>query len=187
MTRAVLQVVATPEAVDAPLGEVPSPPEPPVWRRHGWLLGAVPAAAVIVVQRAVPPEDLPLRPAVLSAILGVFLLVTVVLGLVRYRDDRAAVSWLRGTAALRTDTHGTTGSFVRASASERRGRVLFTGQVMWSDGGVPDVVRVTHEDAVDTPLPRRDDPVALWPAPGGELVVLRYHRGWADDVLDARD
>jgi hypothetical protein len=175
------QQVSSPSEVEAPLGDLEAPARPGLVRRWLWLPALAVTVGVYVVRRQL---DAPSATLELWLMLGLMagLLVTAVAALVRYRDDLRIAAERRAVEALRRDARSATGS---VTVSERpagdgvmlRGLLTFpreadTGEEVWTLLVGPD----------DAPGPRPGDPVAVWWAPGTDVVVARYHRGWANDV-----
>lgn len=167
--------------VEAPLGDLPDPARPGWVRRWLWAPALVATVGVYVAQRLVENPSGELEMWLMLALLA-GLMVTAVAALVRYRDDQRLATETRAVEALRRDARATTGS---VTVSERptgdgvmlRGLLTYprdteTAEDTWS-------LMVADDDA---PGPRPDDPVAVWWAPGTDVVVARYHRDWADDL-----
>ena len=93
--RAVLvEQAPTADAVEADPTALPPVAPVAAWRRWAWAVAFAPTVALLVYQRAGAARGWPVPEAlVVVATLG--LLLTAVLALVRYQDDRAAArsSW----------------------------------------------------------------------------------------------
>ncbi|WP_402464348.1 hypothetical protein [Isoptericola aurantiacus] len=167
--------------VEAPLGAVPDPVRPGWLRRWLWVPALVLTVGVYVVRwlwRA------PSGEAEMWLMLGLMagLLVTAVTTLVRYRDDRRIAHETAAAEALRRDARSVTGSVTVSERPVGRG-VMLRGLLTYPRGDeAAEEVWSLMVDADDAPGPRPDDPVAVWWAPGSDVVVARYHRAWADDL-----
>ena len=180
--RVVWQQVGSATDVDAPLGTLDDPRAPGLVRRWLWAPALVVTVALYVVRRSVTDPSATLE---LWLVLGMLAgaMVTAVAALVRYRDDKERDVARRGAASLASDARSTTGSVVVRERPVRGGRMLHgmlsypaddsTAEVTWS-------FFVRDDDELSPP--RDGDPVAVWWAPGSDVVVARYHRGWADQV-----
>ncbi len=178
----VWQQVATADAVEAPLGETPAPPRPGLVRRWLWAPAAAATAVLYATRRSV--ED-PSPELELGLVLGMLAaaLVTAVAALVRYRDDQQRTAATRGAEALATDARPTTGSVTVRERPVRGGRML-SGVLSYpgEEGTATEAWSLLVRDDDELAPPRSGDPVAVWWAPGTDVVVARYHRAWADDV-----
>lgn len=198
--RAVLvELPATPDAVDTTPAALPDPAPVAAWRRWAWAVAFVPTVALVVYQRVAAGRDWPVPEAVVvAATLG--LLVTALLALVRYLDDRGAAALQRGRRALLDAPVQATGTFTPAPArSSRRGG----DDPSAPDAASPEDGTLTVVPASGVPVarpvrvvvpagvagPRPGDPLAVWHAADDEdatgVLLVRYHRAWADDVLAA--
>ena len=177
----VWQQVDAPEDVEVSLGDVPGPERPGVVRRWLWLPALVATVAVYVAQRLVENPSGELEMWLMLALMAA-LAVTAVAALVRYRDDQRFAQEDRSAAALRSDARAVTGS-VTVSTRELKDGTMLRGLLTYPRGDetAEDTWSLLRADG-DAPGPRPDDPVAVWWAPGSDTVVVRYHRGWADDV-----
>jgi hypothetical protein len=181
LVTVVWQQVASPEEVEAPLGELPEPPRPGVVRRWLWAPALVATVGLYLVRR---PLEEPSAQTELWLVLGMLAaaLVTAVAALVRYRDDQRRAATLRAAERL-ADARSTTGSVTVTERPVRGGRLL-AGVLAYpgEDGTAEDrwSLLVAESDPLDPP--RAGDPVAVWWAPGSDVVVARYHRAWADEV-----
>ncbi|PFG42536.1 hypothetical protein ATJ88_1198 [Isoptericola jiangsuensis] len=175
------QQVGSPADVEAPLGDLPAPRRPGLARRWLWLAALVVTVGVYAAQRLVQNPSGELEMWLMLALLGA-LAVTAVAALVRYRDDQLRATETRAVEALRRDARSTTGS-VTVSERPVADGVMLRGLLTYPRG--TDTAEDTWSLLVgddDAPGPRPGDPVAVWWAPGTDVVVARYHRGWADDV-----
>ncbi|MCK0116921.1 hypothetical protein MWU57_07725 [Isoptericola sp. S6320L] len=177
----VWQQVDTPGEVEAPLGEVPGPERPGLLRRWLWLPALLVTVAVYVAQRLVENPSGELEMWLMLALMA-GLAVTAVAALVRYRDDQRHATESRAAEALRTDARAVTGS-VTVSERELKDGTMLRGLLTYPRDSetAEDTWSLLVADG-DEPGPRPGDPVAVWWAPGSDAVVVRYHRGWADDV-----
>lgn len=177
----VWQQAGTPQEVEAPLGEVPGPERPGLLRRWLWLPALLATVAVYVAQRLVENPSGELEMWLMLALMAA-LAVTAVAALVRYRDDQRMAQHARFATALRDDARAVTGS-VTVWERELQGGTMLRGLLTYPRGDetAEDTWSLLVADG-DAPGPRPDDPVAVWWAPGSDTVVVRYHRGWADDV-----
>ncbi|MFJ1510986.1 hypothetical protein [Cellulosimicrobium funkei] len=170
------------------------PPVAPVaaWRRWAWAVAFVPTVALLVYQRAGDARGWPVPEAlVVVATLG--LLLTALLALVRYQDDRAAARLARGRDALLADPVRATGTLTvpvpdtddpPPGAHDVRGTLVVT-----TGSGVATARPVRVVVPAGAAGPRPGDPVAVWHAADDEdasgVLLVRYHRAWADDLLAA--
>jgi hypothetical protein len=181
LVSVVWQQAATAEEVESPLGEPPGPDRPGWLRRWLWLPALLVSVGVYVARRLVENPSGELEMWLMLA-LTAGLAVTAVAALVRYRDDQRRATEARAAEALRTEARSVTGS-VTVSERELRGGTMLRGLLTYprDDETAEDMwsLLVAEDDA---PGPRPGDPVAVWWAPGSDTVVVRYHRGWADDV-----
>ncbi len=149
-----------------------------------WLWAPALAATVVlyVVRRAV---DDPSPTLEAWLVLGMFTaaLVTAVAALVRYRDDQHRAAATRGATALASDARSATGS-VTVRARPVRGGSMLSGVLSYpgADGTATEPWSLLVRDDDELAPPRAGDPVAVWWAPGSDVVVARYHRAWADEV-----
>lgn len=178
----VWQQVATPDAVEAPLGEPPAPPGPGFVRRWLWAPALVATVGLYAVRRSIedPSPELELW-LVLGMLAGA--VVTAVAALVRYRDDQQRAVAAHGACALATDARSTTGSVTVRERRVSGGRML-SGLLSYpgEDGTVSEAWSLFVRDDDELAPPRAGDPVAVWWAPGSRVVVARYHRAWAEEV-----
>ncbi|OLT54353.1 hypothetical protein [Cellulosimicrobium sp. CUA-896] len=203
--RSVLvELPQSPGAVESPPVALPDPAPLAFWRRWSWAVAFVPTVGLVVYQRLAPGRGWPVPDAVVvAATLG--LLVTALLALVRYLDDRGAAALARGRRAVLDAPVQATATFTPAPArgaasagADPAGSVPdVTGSARTEDGTLTVVptsgtplarpVRVTVPAGVAGPRP--GDPLAVWHAADDEdatgVLLVRYHRTWADDVLDA--
>jgi len=170
------------------------PPLAPVaaWRRWAWAVAFVPTVALLAYQRAGAARGWPVPEAlVVVATLG--LLLTALLALVRYQDDRAAARLARGRDALLADPVRATGTLTvpapaadapQSGAQDVRGTLVVT-----TSSGVATARAVHVVVPAGAAGPRPGDPVAVWHAADDEdasgVLLVRYHREWADDLLAA--
>lgn len=204
--RSVLvELPASPDALETPPVDLPDAAPVPFWRRWSWAVAFVPTVVLVVYQRVASGRGWPVpEVVVLAATLG--LLVTALLALVRYLDDRGAAAAARGRRALLDAPVPATGTFtpgpVRGTARARRAPEpddpsAAVPAATTEDGtltvvpasGVPLARPVRVGVPAGTQGPRPGDPFAVWhaaedPDATGVLLV-RYHRAWADDVLAA--
>lgn len=173
--------VGTAEEVEAPLGDVPAPDRPGWLRRWLWLPALLVTAGVYVARRLVADPSAELEMWLMLA-LTAGLAVTAVAALVRYRDDQRHATETKAAEALRTGARSVTGS-VTVSERELKGGTMLRGLLTYprDTETAEDTWSLLVADG-DAPGPRPGDPVAVWWAPGSDTVVVRYHRGWADDV-----
>ncbi|NNU27953.1 hypothetical protein [Isoptericola sediminis] len=175
------QQVDSAAAVDAPLGDLPTPERPGWLRRWLWAPALAASAGVYATQRLVENPSGELELGLMLALLAL-LAVTAVAALVRYRDDQRLARETRGVEALRRDARSTTGSVTVTERPVGDG-VMLRGLLSYPRDG--DTAEDTWSLLVSDgdPLgPRPGDPVAVWWAPGSDDVVARYHRDWADQV-----
>jgi hypothetical protein len=173
--------VDTPAEVEAPLGDLPAPAKPGLVRRWLWLVGLVVTAGVYVARRLIDNPSGELEMWLMLGLLG-GLALTAVAALVRYRDDQRLAAETKAVEELRRDARSTTGS-VTVSERPAGDDVMLRGLLTYPRGAdtAEDTWSLLVADG-DAPGPRPGDPVAVWWAPGTDTVVVRYHRGWADDV-----
>ncbi|WP_194522322.1 hypothetical protein [Cellulosimicrobium sp. JZ28] len=191
--RAVLvEQAPTADAVEADPTALPPVAPVAAWRRWAWAVAFVPTVALLVYQRAGASRGWPVPEAlVVVATLG--LLLTAVLALVRYQDDRAAARLARGRDALLAAPVRATGTLtVPAPATDApqpgahgaRGTLVVT-----TGSGVATARPVRVVVPAGTAAPRPGDPVAVWHAADDEdatgVLLVRYQRDWADDLLAA--
>ncbi len=170
------------------------PPVAPVaaWRRWAWAVAFVPTVALLVYQRAGASRGWPV-PEALVVVATFGLLLTAVLALVRYQDDRATARLARGRDALLAAPVRATGTLTvpapatdapQPGAHDVRGTLVVT---TISGAATARPVRVVAPTG--TAGPRPGDPVAVWHATDDEdatgVLLVRYHRDWADDLLAA--
>jgi hypothetical protein len=182
LVSVVWQQVTTADAVEAPLGEPPAPPRPGLVRHWLWAPALAATVVLYAVRRSVsdPSPELELW-LVLGMLAGA--LVTAVAALVRYRDDQQRAVATRGAKALATDARSTTGSVTVRERPVRGGRML-SGLLSYpgEDGTASEAWSLLVRDDDGLAPPRAGDPVAVWWAPGSDVVVARYHRAWAEEV-----
>ncbi len=191
--RAVLvEQAPTADAVEADPTALPPVAPVAAWRRWAWAVAFVPTVALLVYQRAGESRGWPVPEAlVVVATLG--LLLTAVLALVRYQDDRAAARLARGRDALLADPVRATGTLTvpapatddpQPRAHDVRGTLVVT-----TGSGVATARPARVVVPTGTATPRPGDPVAVWHAADDEdatgVLLVRYHRDWADDLLAA--
>ncbi len=98
--RAVLvEPAPSADAVEADPTALPPVAPVAVWRRWAWAVAFVPTVALLVYQRAGAARGW-LVPEALVVVATLGLLLTALLALVRYQDDRAAARLARGRDAL---------------------------------------------------------------------------------------
>jgi len=189
--RSVLvELAATPEDVETAPATLPGPERRAAWRRWGWAVALVPTVALLVYQRAAAGRDWPVPDAVVVAATA-GLLLTALLALVRYQDDRSDAADARGRRALLDAPARATGTFAP------------TGQDGDADDAGPTTVRglLTVTPASGEPLarpvrvvvpagaagPRAGDPLAVWHADADAdatgVLLVRWERRWADEIL----
>lgn len=178
----VWQRVESADDVEAPLGALPEPARPGWLRRWLWAPALVVTAALYLVRRLV---ENPSGEVEMWLMLGMLAgaAVTGVAALVRYRDDQQRAVADRGARALSDDARSVTGSVLVRERAVGGGRMLHgllayptgegTAEATWS-------LLVRDDDPLAPP--RDGDPVAVWWAPDSDVVVARYHRGWADRI-----
>lgn len=191
--RAVLvEQAPTADAVEADPTALPPVAPVAAWRRWAWAVAFVPTVALLVYQRAGASRGWPVPEAlVVVATLG--LLLTAVLALVRYQDDRAAARLARGRDALLADPVRATGTLTvpapatddpQPGAHDVRGTLVVT-----TGSGVATARPARVVVPAGTAGPRPGDPVAVWHAADDEdasgVLLVRYQRDWADDLLAA--
>jgi hypothetical protein len=181
--RSVLvELPATPDDVEAAPTTLPEPAPVALWRRWAWAVAFVPTVVLVVYQRLAADRDWPVpRYLVLAATLG--LLLTAVLALVRYLDDRGAAALERGRRAVLDAPVQATGTFVPAARSDDGTLTVVPAS------GVPVARPVRVVVPAGTAGPRPGDPLAVWHAADDDaatgVLLVRYHRAWADDLLAA--
>ncbi|MCB7136459.1 hypothetical protein LGQ04_07850 [Cellulosimicrobium marinum] len=193
-----VELPGAPDAVETDPTALPAPPRRAAWRRWGWAVAFVPTLAAIVYQRTAPGQGWPV-PSWVVAATTVGLLATALLALVRYQDDRAAAADTRGQRALLDAPARATGTFTpTGSASptdqDDAARSPLSGLVTLTTAAGETLARPLRVVVPDGAAgPRAGDPLAVWhaatdPDATGVLLV-RYDRGWADDLLSrvARD
>ncbi|MFF3063001.1 hypothetical protein ACFVQ3_00445 [Oerskovia sp. NPDC057915] len=187
--------VERPLAADGAASALPPLPARTGWRRWAWVVPTVPAVALVAYRQLAPSQGWPLPAAVLG-VLAVLLLLVAVLALARYLDDRDAQRESRARDALLADAERTTGSVLVDSAdqvpsgSARRrpdGATPVSGRLTFSVDHLPVRTPFTVSVPAGTDGPRSGDPVAVWYPRGAEerprVVLVRYQRAWADDLL----
>ena len=202
--RAVLvELPASADAVEADPTTLPGVAPAAAWRRWGWAVAFVPTVALLVYQRLATGRGWSVPDAVV--VVGTIgLLVTALLALVRYLDDRVAAGLARGRDALLSAPVRTTGTLSLAAPDDRAPGDDAPGDGAPGDGA--DAHEVHGNLVVSTPSgtttrplrvavpsgvarPRPGDPVAVWHAAEDDdasgVVLVRYHRDWADDLLAA--
>ncbi|BDZ40893.1 hypothetical protein GCM10025865_01920 [Paraoerskovia sediminicola] len=207
-----LEVVESPEAVEAPIGDLPPAPRRSAVRRLAWLVPFVPAVALIAWQQVAQWQGWGL-PRWTAWATMVAVAATAAAALLEHLAQRRESAEARGRAALLADPVRTTGSVEVAARDSAtltytraddpvRARTARVDQVLdrsgrdaadRARGGADDdaaapVAEDYVEDHVEDthPRPGRHEPVAVWyaTAPSGTDVVLaRYERRWADEVL----
>jgi hypothetical protein len=206
--RSVLvELPASPDAVEAAPTALPAAAPVPFWRRWAWAVAFVPTVALVVYQRLAAGRGWPVPEAVVvAATLG--LLLTALLALVRYLDDRGAAASERGRRALLDAPVHATGTFTPAPARAPRAdpadaptgagsAAAEAASATTEDGtltvvpssGAPVARPVRVVVPAGTAGPRTGDPLAVWHAADDTdatgVLLVRYHREWADDVLAA--
>lgn len=176
------QQVESPDDVEAPIGSLPKTDQPGWLRRWLWAPFLVLTAALYIVRRLI---ENPSGEVEMWLMLGMLAgaAVTAVAALVRYRDDQQRAVADRGARALADSARSTTGSVVVRERPVSGGRMLRGILAYPSDDGTAETtwsLLVRDDDALAPP--RDGDPVAVWWAPGTDVVVVRYHRDWADQV-----
>ncbi|MBD5787084.1 hypothetical protein IF650_12925 [Cellulosimicrobium terreum] len=196
--RVLVELPASADGVEVEPVGLPEAPRPAAWRRWGWLVALVPTIALLVYQRAAGGQDWPV-PDVVVLVTSVGLIATALLALVRYQDDRAEIGSARGRRALLDAPVRATGTLTSRPAGRSRGT---SADGATADGATTDAVlsltpssgapiarplRITLPPGVDGP--RDGDPVAVWHAAADDdatgVLLVRYHRAWADDLLAA--
>lgn len=173
--------VDSPAQVEAPLGDLPAPSRPGLLRRWLWLPALLVTVAVYVARRMIDDPSGELEMWLMLGLTG-GLLVTAVAALVRYRDDQLLAAETKAVKALQADARSVTGS-VTVSERPAGDGVMLRGLLTYPrDADTAEDTWSLLVAADDAPGPRPGDPVAVWWAPGTDVVVARYHRGWADDV-----
>lgn len=207
-TTVLVELADDPGAVERPLADGPGSSVPPLpvrtgWRRWAWVVPTVPAVALVAYRQLAPSQGWPLPAAVLG-VLAVLLLLVAVLALARYLDDRDALRESRARDALLADAERTTGSLLvdGAAGSDGAGQdsapapgVLpdgathLGGRLTFSVDHLPVRAPFTVTVPAGTAGPRSGDPVAVWYPRGTDgrprVVLVRYQRAWADDLLAA--
>lgn len=208
--RSVLvELPASPDAVETDPTSLPTPDRVAAWRRWGWAVAFVPTVALIVYQRLAAGRDWPVPEAVVvAATIG--LAVTALLALVRYLDDRGAAAVGRGRRALLDAPVRATGTFTPTGSVPGRGTDARrdaepspspSPSAPQTAAPVAGLLTVTPAsgDTFSRPVrvvvpagvvgPRAGDPLAVWHARDDEdatgVLLVRYHRDWADDLLAA--
>ncbi len=189
VTVEVVPSVADVESVPTALAE----PQVPQVRRIAWAIALVPTAALLVATKVWAAA-----PDWLSLVLMAGLLATALTCLLRYQDDRLLAAANRGRSALLAEPRLCTGvlTAVQAGAGTDGSDegIAVTGAVSFPDAaGEPAWGPIALTLPPGSALPRVGDPVAVWTAAGdlavdGRLsgaVLVRYHRGWAEEVLAA--
>ncbi|WP_435735421.1 hypothetical protein V5D56_11165 [Cellulosimicrobium sp. PMB13] len=184
--RSVLvELPASPDAVESDPTSLPTPGRVAAWRRWGWAVALVPTVALIVYQRLAAGRDWAVPEAVVVAA-TVGLAVTALLALVRYQDDRGAATVERGRRALLDAPVRATGTFTPTGSDKDPAAGLLTVTPASGDS-LSRPVRVVVPEGVSGP--RAGDPLAVWHAAADEdatgVLLVRYHREWADDLLAA--
>jgi hypothetical protein len=178
----VWQQVESADDVEATLGPLPQAERPGWLRRWLWAPALVLTAALYVARQLI---ENPSGEVELWLMLGMLTgaAVTAVAALVRYRDDQQRTAADRGARALADDARSTTGSVVVRERPVGGGRMLRGILAYPTDDGTAETAWSLLVRDIDALEPPRDgDPVAVWWAPGTDVVVARYHRGWADQV-----
>ncbi|WP_418277556.1 hypothetical protein ACNHYB_06280 [Isoptericola jiangsuensis] len=175
------QQVSSPAEVEAPLGDLPAPDRPGLVRRWLWLPALLVTAGVYVARRMIDAPSGELEMWLMLGLMG-GLVVTAVAALVRYRDDQRLATETRAVESLRADARSTTGS-VTVSERPAGDGVLLRGLLTYPrhDETAEDTWSLMVAEG-DAPGPRPGDPVAVWWAPGTDVVIARYHRGWANEL-----
>jgi len=212
-----VELPASADEVEADPTGLPAVAPVPGWRRWAWAVAFVPTVTLLVYQRLASGRGWPVPDAVVVvATLG--LLVTALLALVRYQDDRAVTGLARGRDALLAAPVRATGTLALpgvGAADPTTGTAEGTSEGTVAGGAQgpatstgtagPAVVRATlvvttasgartaRPARVVVPAgvagPRQGDPVAVWHAADDTdatgVVLVRYHRTWADDLAAA--
>jgi hypothetical protein len=183
LVTVVWQQVDSADDVEAPLGDLPTGDRPGWLRRWLWAPALVVTVGAYVTRRLIENPsgelDLWLSMGILAG-----LMVTAVAALVRYRDDQRRATEAKAAAAFAVAARSATGSVTVRERTTSSG-TLVSGLVTYptDDGTAEDTWSMMLRKGDDAPAPPRDsDPVAVWWAPGTDVVVARYHRGWADAV-----
>ncbi|MFI2702858.1 hypothetical protein [Cellulosimicrobium composti] len=191
--RAVLvELPASADAVEADPTTLPGVAPAAAWRRWGWAVAFVPTVALLVYQRLATGRGWSVPDAVV--VVGTIgLLVTALLALVRYLDDRVAAGLARSRDALLAAPVRTTGTLSLAAPDDAPGDGADAHEVHGNlvvstpSGTTTRPLRVAVPSGVARPRP--GDPVAVWHAAEDDdasgVVLVRYHRDWADDLLAA--
>ncbi|GAA1972343.1 hypothetical protein GCM10009718_05220 [Isoptericola halotolerans] len=177
----VWQQVGSAQEVESPLADVPDPERPGWLRRWLWLPALLVAIGVYVARRLVADPSGEVEMWLMLALVAA-VTVTAVAALVRYRDDQRLVQERRAAEALRADARSTTGSVTVSQRVLKDGTMLHGMLTYPRDGATVDDAWSLMVADGDAPGPRPHDPVAVWWAPGSDTAIVRYHRGWADDV-----
>lgn len=208
-----VELPASADEVEADPTGLPAVEPVPGWRRWAWAVAFVPTVALLVYQRLGSDRGWAVPDAVVVvATLG--LLVTALLALVRYQDDRVVAGLARGRDALLAAPVRATGTLVlpgvgpvdpTAGTAEGTAAGGAQGSATRTGTAGPSVVRatlvVTTASGARTARPARvvvpdgvagprpGDPVAVWHAADDTdatgVVLVRYHRTWADDLAAA--
>ena len=208
-----VELPASADEVEADPTGLPAVEPVPGWRRWAWAVAFVPTVALLVYQRIASGRGWPVPDAVVVvATLG--LLVTALLALVRYQDDRVVAGLARGRDALLAAPVRATGTLVlpgvgavdsTTGTAEGRAAGGAPGSATGTGTAGPSVVRatlvVTTASGARTARPARvvvpdgtagprpGDPVAVWHAADDTdatgVLLVRYHRAWADDLAAA--
>ncbi|ROS76974.1 hypothetical protein [Cellulomonas sp. PhB143] len=187
--RVVLEVVAAAPEVEAVPHRLREQPGRPRWQRSAWVVPLVAAVALLAWRASLDSPGA--EPGWLGPAITLAVALTAALTLAEHVAQRRAAGVRRGRAALLAEPVRTTGT-VTAGATPGRGTVTFTRP--GSDGAastrtlawrLPGGAAAEHG-----PRPGRREPVTVWyPArPDGlEVVLVRYGRTWADDLLRSVD
>lgn len=204
-----VELPASADEVEADPTSLPAVEPVPGWRRWAWAVAFVPTVALLVYQRLASGRGWSVPDAVVVvATLG--LLVTALLALVRYLDDRVVAGLARGRDALLAAPVRATGTLVLPgvgaadlAAGTAEGSTEDTATSTRTTGPtvVPTTLVVTTASGARTARPARvvvpdgvagprpGDPVAVWhaadDADASGVLLLRYHRAWADDLVAA--
>lgn len=187
-----VELPASADEVEADPTSLPAVEPVPGWRRWAWAVAFVPTVALLVYQRLASGRGWPVPDAVVVvATLG--LLVTALLALVRYQDDRVIAGLTRGRDALLAAPVRATGTLVlpdagaadlaagtAAGTAEGTAEGSMEGAATGARTAGPTVVRttlvVTTASGARTARPARvvvpdgvvgpraGDPVAVWHA-----------------------
>ncbi len=188
-----VELVDSPDAVEAEPTTLPALAPAATWRRWAWAVVLVPTVALVVYQRLAGGQGWPVTDVVVLATTA-GLVMTALLALVRYQDDRAVARLARDRAALLAAPVRATGTLTLAPTAEdepaRPARGGLRGTlVLTTAAGTATArpVRVVVPEQARGPRP--GDPVAVWHAAddedAGGAVLVRYHRAWADDLVAA--